>query len=322
MRIFLIAIILCASPFLSFAKNQKSVTQLYSNYLKGLAYVERKDYPAGLRALEEARAEDPDSIHIRLKIATVLINMRRFDEAEKILLEVKEIDPNNLDVSLVLIFVYSYAQKDKELEEEYEFFLEKAHESKPKDIGISEYLAQFYFYKKKPQQAIEVYKKIIETNPKHVTAYFWLGYLYEEAGRRREAVDMWKAGLEIDGSYAPILNSLGYVYAQEGNNLDLAEEMVQKALKEEPENGAYLDSLGWIYYRKGDFDKAKEYLEKSITYIKDPEVYEHLGDLYITTGEKDKGLEFYGQGLENFPDYKRLQEKIDNYEKQGKSLKE
>ncbi|MFA7677291.1 MAG: tetratricopeptide repeat protein [Candidatus Omnitrophota bacterium] len=321
MRVLLIAIILCASPLMSFAQNQKAITQLYSNYLKGLAYVERKDYPAGLKALEKARAQDPESIHIRLKIATVLINMRRFDEAENILLEIKEIDPNNLDVSLVLIFVYSYAQKDKELEEEYEFFLEKAHEAKPKDIGISEYLAQFYFYKKKPQQAMEVYKKIIEINPKHVTAYFWLGYLYEDAGKHDEAVDIWKKGLKIDDSYAPLLNSLGYVYAQEGVNLDLAEEMILKAIDKEPDNGAYMDSLGWVYYKKGDFNKAREYLEKSITYIKDPEIYEHLGDLYIAIGEKEKGLDYYNQGLENFPDYKKLQEKIENYEKQGKSVK-
>ena len=318
MRFFLIFITLCLITPLSFSQSQRSLTNLYSNYLKGLLYAEKGEYLKSLEELEHAKTSDPQSIHIRLKIASVLIRLNRLDEAEVVLKAAKEIDPENLDLSLALIFVYSYGEKNEDLENEYEDFLKKAHEKKPKDIGISEYLAQFYFYKKKPQAAIEVYEKILEINPGYVEALFWLGYLYEDCGQRGKALETWERGSNLDSSFAPILNCLGYTYAEEGVKLDLAEKMVRKALKEEPENGAYLDSLGWIYYKKGDLDKAKEYVLKAISLIQDPDVYEHLGDIYIDLGDQKEGIRYYQEGLLRFPGDKDLELKLKKYEKENK----
>jgi tetratricopeptide (TPR) repeat protein len=314
MRFFSLLIIfsLIVVP-LSFSQSQEFITSLYSDYLKGLFYIEKGEYKLGLESLERAKAKDPKSVHIRLKIATVLMRLDKPDEAEKVLKEAKKLDPNDLDISLVLIFLYAYTQNDAELEREYEAFLQKAHELKPKSTDISEYLAQFYFYKKKPQEAIKIYEAILQTNPNYVDALFWLGYLYDQTGKRKEAIDIWKKGLKISPEYAPILNSLGYYYAQEGVNLSEAETMVKKALEKEPENGAYLDSLGWIYFKKGDLKKAEESLTKAIALIKDPEIYEHLGDLYIKLDNKDKAILYYQEGLTNFPDYTSLQKKVKQY---------
>ena len=321
MRFFLIFIILCLIAPLSFPQSQRSLTNLYSNYIKGLLYAEKGEYLKSLEELERAKTSDPQSIHIRLKIASVLIRLDRLDEAEAVLKEAKEIDPENLDLSLALIFVYSYGERNEDLETEYEAFLKKAHGKKPKDIGISEYLAQFYFYKKRPQEAIDVYEKILESNPDYVEALFWLGYLYEDSGQRSKALKTWERGVDLDSSFTPILNCLGYTYAEEGIKLDLAEEMVRKALEAEPENGAYLDSLGWIYYKKGDVEKAKEYTLKAISLIKDPDVYEHLGDIYINLGDQEEGVRYYQEGLLRFPGDKDLELKLKKYGKEDKSPK-
>ena len=316
MRLFLLLIIfsLIIVP-LSFPQSKRQKIERYSSYLKGLLYLEANQYSEGLDNLNKALALDPDSIHLRLRIATALIRLERIDEAEEILNEAKRLDPDNLDISLALIFVYSYSQRDAELEAEYERFLKHAYESKPEDVGISEYLAQFYFYKKKPQEAIKIYEAILEDDPKHIEAYFWLGYLYSDIENRDKAVDTWKKGLEIDPSFAPILNSLGYTYAQEGINLSQAESMIKKALEKEPNNGAYLDSLGWIYFKKGNLKKAEEYLVKAVSLMRDPEIYEHLGDLYISLGDQAKGINYYKDGLLEFPDNKGLETKIKEYEK-------
>jgi len=310
-----LVIFLFATSSFSLALDKKNITSLYNDYLKGLRYFEEGKYEEALQSLELARAKDPNSIYLRLKIAAALIRLDKIDEAEKILLEAKKIDPDDFDISWVLIFVYSLNNNNQKLEQEYESFLKKAHELKPKDVGISEYLAQFYFYQKKPQEAIKVYEKILETNPEHVVALFWLGYLYDQVGREEEAIEVWKKGLAVDSSYTPILNSLGYLYALEGKNLDEAEKMLKKALSSEPENGAYLDSLGWIYFKKADYEKAKEYLEKAISLTKDPEIYEHLGDLYIKLGDSAKAKEYYSEGLTNSPDNIKLKEKIERYGK-------
>ncbi len=316
MRLFLIIFIFCLiiTP-LSFSQSQTRSKDLYSSYLKGLLHIEKGNYAEGLKELGKAKAKDPQSIHIRLKIATVLVRLDKIDEAEAVLKEAKKLAPDNLDISLALIFVYSYAEKDQALEDEYEVFLRKAHELKPKDVGISEYLAQFYFYKKRPQEAIKLYEKILENSPDYIEALFWLGYLYDESGRRKEAIDTWKKGLEIDSDFAPILNSLAYTYAKEGIKLDEAEKMIKRAIEKEPENGAYLDSLGWVYFQKGDLQKAKEYLTKAINLVKDPEIYEHLGDLYIKMEDEEKALEYYKEGFLQFPDNRRLKKKIKEHEK-------
>ncbi|MFH1504098.1 MAG: tetratricopeptide repeat protein [Candidatus Omnitrophota bacterium] len=321
MRFFLILAVLCLWTQPLFSQNQRTIARFYSDYLKGVYYIEKGEYLLGVKELEKAKSKNPQSIHIRLKIATALIRLEKVEEAEKVLKEAKEIAPDNLDVSLALIFVYSYAQRNDKLEKEYEEFLKNAHQAKPKDIGISEYLAQFYFYKKKPQEAIQIYERILESNPEYVEAFFWLGYLYNENGRQAEAIDVWEKGLEKDSSCASILNSLGYTYASEGVKLDQAEEMVKKALEKEPENGAYLDSLGWIYFKKGNLEKAEECLNKAVSFIKDPDVYEHLGDLYIQMGDIEKGVKYYKEGQAYFPGNKSLELKSKEYEQEDKILK-
>ena len=318
MRFFLLLIIFCLFTPLSFPKSQGYIANLYGSYLKGLLYIENGEYEKGVGELEKVKDRDPQSIQVRVKLATALIRLEKTDEAIVLLKEAKEIDPQNLDVSLALIFVYSYLRDDAQLEEEYEHFLKKAHELKPKDIGISEYLAQFYFYKKNPQEAIKIYEKILQTNPDYISALFWLGYLYDDVGQRQAAIRTWKKGLEIDSSYAPILNSLGYIYAQEGVKLNEAEAMLKKALQKEPDNGAYLDSLGWIYFKKGDYKKAEKYLTEAISYVKDPEIYEHLGDFFVKMGDLDKGIGYYQEGLSHFPEDKNLKSRIKKYEQEGK----
>jgi tetratricopeptide (TPR) repeat protein len=306
---------------LSFPQNQGALTGLYSSYLKGLFHAEKGEYLASLKELKQAQAKDPQSIHIRLKIASVLILLDRFGDAEQVLKEAKTVEPDNLDISLALIFIYSHDGKNEALESEYEDFLKKARDKKPKDIGISEYLAQFYFYKKRPQEAIKIYEKILETNPDYVEAFFWLGYLYDECGQRDKALQIWEKGRNIDSSFAPILNCLGYTYAEEGINLDKAEELIKGALKEEPENGAYLDSLGWVYFKKGELEKAKEYIVKAVDLIKDPDVYEHLGDIYIALGDEEKGFSYYKEGHLRFPDDKSLETKVKKYEGKDSPVK-
>ncbi|MCF7917081.1 MAG: tetratricopeptide repeat protein [Candidatus Omnitrophica bacterium] len=318
--IFFIILSFIAPSFLCYGYSSKEA--LYSNYIKGVYSMQQDDSASAIKYLQAAKREAPDSIHIRLKIATALIQAKKIDQAEKVLEEAKEIDPDNLDTYLALIFIYSYQKKEEKLAKEYEIFLKKAHQKKPKNMTISSYLAQFYLYQRKPMEAIALYEKILENKPENLEALFWLGYLYDQVGENKKAKEIWEQGLEINSAYAPILNALGYSYAEEGIKLNKAEKMIKKALKIEPRNGAYLDSLGWVYFKKNKLQKAKEYIEKAISYAKDPEIYHHLGTVYIKLGKVEQGLEIYKQGLERFPDYHELKEEIEKYEKKSKKNKE
>ena len=87
MRVFLIALVFCLCTSVSFAQSQARVADLYSSYLKGLLHLQNGEFPEALKELKKAQAKDPASIHIPLRIATVLIRMEQYDEAEKVLQE-------------------------------------------------------------------------------------------------------------------------------------------------------------------------------------------------------------------------------------------
>lgn len=310
MRIFaaLIFFVLVVSSNAFAGKTVNAKT--YSHYLHGNLLLERRQYSQALKELKKARRTDPKSIYIRLKIASILVRMEDFDAAEKELKAVKKIDPANIDAPLALIFLYAYTHDDTKLEKEYEYFLDRAAQVKPDDPKILEYLGQFYFYKKRFIEALDVYERLVEKNPADFIGVFWIGYIHEEMGQRPEAMQAWEKAIALNPDYAPALNSLGYVYADENINLEKAEQLVKKALKSEPDNGAYLDSLGWVYYKKKEYSKAKDYLLKALTKFKDPIIYEHLGDLSLKMEKIEQATNYYREGLVYFPEDARLKDKL------------
>jgi tetratricopeptide (TPR) repeat protein len=91
--------------------------------------------------------------------------------------------------------------------------------------------------------------------------------------------------LASDPQHASALNYLGYMLADQNMQLEDALEYIKEAVSLDPANGAYLDSLGWAYFRLGKYDLAEENLVKASQKINtDPTVHDHLGDLYQKTG--------------------------------------
>ncbi len=81
------------------------------------------------------------------------------------------------------------------------------------------------------------------------------------------------------------LNYLGYMLADKGIRLPEAVKLIRKAVDLEPMNGAYLDSLGWAYFKLGEYEMAEDNLRKAVERDQsDPTVHDHLGDLYEKTG--------------------------------------
>jgi tetratricopeptide (TPR) repeat protein len=117
--------------------------------------------------------------------------------------------------------------------------------------------------------------------------YVWFlrGSTFEREKRYGDAEEQFKRVLASDPQHAPALNYLGYMLADQNTKLDEALGYVKRAVELDPANGAYLDSLGWAYYRLGKYELAEENLVKAAQKINtDPTVHEHLGDLYQKTG--------------------------------------
>jgi len=123
--------------------------------------------------------------------------------------------------------------------------------------------------------------------------YLYYGMACEQAGRIDEAAAVFLKGITIYPDSHVMLNYLAYMWAEKGLHLDKGLQYVTKALELEPENGAYVDTLGWIYYQKKQYAKALKELVRASELEEDPTIVEHIGDTYSALGEAGKAIEYW-----------------------------
>ena len=115
--------------------------------------------------------------------------------------------------------------------------------------------------------------------------YFLRGTIAERQKQYDAAEVQFRKILAIDPNNAMTLNYLGYMLADRGVRLTEAVGIIQQAVKLDPQNGAYLDSLGWAYFKLGQYGPAEENVRKALERMStDPAVHDHMGDIYEKTG--------------------------------------
>jgi len=149
-------------------------------------------------------------------------------------------------------------------------------------------------------------------SPRDADAQFDLGRYYYLLERFEEAEAALLRALELDPEHAPAMNFLGYSWAERSTRLDEALGLIERALSIDAWDGAYLDSLGWVYYQMGRFEAARDPLERAAReYPKDPTILEHLGDLYVELGEQGLAVMAWERALEAEPaEAEALRDKI------------
>ncbi len=165
--------------------------------------------------------------------------------------------------------------------------------------------AEAYVQTEQYQPAIAMLQDALRKTPDDVDLQFELGSIYERSGDTKSAERVFLGILEKHAEHAGTLNYLGYMWADHGVNLDRAAEMLNRAVKQEPRNGAYIDSLGWVYFRQGKLDLAEKYLADAAKLLpRDATVHEHLGDVLAKRGEVHRALDLYREALTFEPDAK------------------
>ncbi|GJM24730.1 MAG: hypothetical protein DHS20C16_11450 [Phycisphaerae bacterium] len=127
-----------------------------------------------------------------------------------------------------------------------------------------------------------------------------LSFAHQEAGDLDSARQTLETYFKLNPTDVGLHNDLGYTMADAGIELDRAEEMIRLAVGDSPRNSAYLDSLGWVLYKKGQFDEARRWLVLARGGLAgdDPVIYEHLGDTLWRLGEKEAATQSWKDGLE------------------------
>ena len=176
--------------------------------------------------------------------------------------------------------------------------------------------AWIYSHSARWDDAIALLERIIEKNrnDKDILrqAQFTLSNVYVQQGNMRKGEEILEKVYEEDPNDPSVNNDLGYLYADQGKKLEQAEKMIRLALESEPENPAYLDSMGWVLYRLEKYEEALPYLEKAVELPSgaDATILDHLADTYDRLGKTDKAVENWKKALQHAKDATRPDQKL------------
>jgi tetratricopeptide (TPR) repeat protein len=224
-----------------------------------------KDFAAADREAKAALQKYPQDRLVKTLAATVATDLGRFHEAESMLKGMLD-GKNDREVWISLAQVYekqkNWAEMARALDRAFEL------SSTPEEKEAVLFMRGAMFERQKKYDLAEAeFRKVLELNPKSASA----------------------------------LNYLGYMLADRNVRLQEALELIQKAVALEPNNSAFLDSLGWVYYRLNRLEEAAEYLQKSLARgSRDPTVHDHMGDVYSSMGRLKEAVVHWERSLEEW----------------------
>jgi tetratricopeptide (TPR) repeat protein len=252
----------------------------------GMVYRDQENYPAAVETFRKmlTLGGDDNSRTAYQNVIDTYREAKQWQQATAAAKEAVQKLPNDRELRMVLdAQLADDGDPEKPLAD-----VRSLLKGKPEDRDVYLRLAIMYTRLKRYSDAEEALNKAEGLSPKAEDkeyVYFLRGDLYEHEKKFDEAEAEFKKVLAITPQSAAALNYLGYMNADRDVRLEESLNYIKLAVSLEPTNGAYLDSLGWAYFKLGKYDLAEENLTKaSLRMGSDPTVQDHLGDLYQKTG--------------------------------------
>lgn len=228
---------------------------------------------------------------------------------------------------------------------------ERSLDLDPADEEGWEMLTSLYLQEDQLDKAKAAIKRSFRYYPENGRQYLVLGSIYDQSGEREKAPKEYARALELidstdiktisriygamgDNLYAReltdsaftlykkallydpenymALNNCAYYLACEGRDLDEALSMIETATAAEPENVTSLDTYAWVLFKRKDYAKAREIIDRTLELSDEnsAEILEHAGDIYFMDGDPDGALEFWKEALKLTPDNQLLEKKV------------
>jgi len=232
-----------------------------------------------------------------------------YDSAKRYDLELAQFDALNEDSPLWLNVQIqkAFALNALDRVDDAKVLLEKIIAKNPKDIRPLDALGNILRSHERYAEARDYYTRAINLIDKPTkenwTLFYARGVCSERLKEWPAAEADLKKALELSPNESPVLNYLGYTWVDQNQNLKTAMDYIRKAVKLKPDDGYYVDSLGWAYYRLGNLPSAVEQLERAVELKPDdPVINDHLGDAYWRVGRKLEAEYQWQQSLTLKPD--------------------
>ena len=252
-----------------------------AHYALGELYDQIKNYDVAAVAFEQVPRKSPLWLNAQLRKAYDLSSLEKIDDAKALL--------------QTLITAY------------------------PDDMRPYYTLGNLLRGNKEYAEAVAVYTKAIErlgpVDKSDWVVYYQRGVCYERIKDWTNAEADLKKALELDPGQELALNYLGYSWVDQNLNVKEAMDLIRKAVQKRPNDGYFVDSLGWAYYRQGDYQQAVKHLERAVELKPDdPVINDHLGDIYWKIGRHLEATYQWKQALDLKPepeDEKKIRKKLE-----------
>jgi tetratricopeptide (TPR) repeat protein len=290
----------------------------------GYLDLEQKHYKAAEARFEHALADNPEQYEIYYLLGLVY---RRAGDFQAARTSFEKVPPESERWSDARLQIASLDERQRD----WSHALAEAEAVRERNPSrqLDLYVASLRSKSGDFDGAVAFLKGLLAKSPDDVELLYNLGVLYGEAGHEDQALDYMHQVLEHNPDHPGALNYVGYSLAEKGEDLDKAQDMITRALKQKPDDGFITDSLGWIYYMRakpllesGHAEAGRAMAERAIHELEraaqltggDPVISEHLGDAYLLLEDKHRALEFYEEAVNLEPregEQPKLHEKLE-----------
>jgi tetratricopeptide (TPR) repeat protein len=260
----------------------------------GFAYQQIGQAEKAVAAFEEALTLAPGDAALTFYLIQAQIGAKRYAAAAALAQAARTKQPD--DLGLARLEAEALRQLGKA--DQGIALLEDLLKRRADDSSAHIALAQVYADANRGAQAVKVLQEAQARFPAETAVTFELGAVLEKQRKFSDAEAVFRQVIARDPAHAPALNYLGYMLADRGERLSESVDLIKRALEVEPDNGSYLDSLGWAYYKEGKLDLAEENLKRAADQLlANSVVQDHYGDVLFRLGRFDDAIAAWSRAL-------------------------
>lgn len=268
-----------------------------------LILIDKKNYAKALTKLEELNTAVPDSDKVKFYLSAVYEELKQPEKAIKTYLLIQPASNHYDDARVRAAFLLKNTQQ-----------LDKALSTMKEAVANKKENLQLYFMHAQIQEdanlftdAVATLKKADDQFPKNTQVNYFLGTLYDRLEKKDLMLKHMRLAVSYDDKNHQAMNYVAYSITEMGGDLEEAEQLALKAYGLQKDDAFIIDTLGWVYYKKGEYAKALTYLEKAHELSPDVGVIaEHLGDVYLKLKKDDKARNAYLKARKEEKDLARL----------------
>jgi len=260
----------------------------------GFAYQELGDHDKAIASFEEAHRLAPGDASITAYVVQANLSAKKYTAALELARKARA--ENAEDLRFARLEAQALRQTGKP--DEAVALLQEYVRQQPDKPESYVALAQIYVDTKRGADAVKTLQDAQQKFPADTTISFELGAVFDKQKRFADAESAFRQVLSKDPEHAPALNYLGYMLAERGERLDESVSLLNKALAIEPDNGSYLDSLGWAYYKADKLDLAVTNLERAAGQMQSNSVIQdHYGDVLFKLSRYDDAIAAWNRAI-------------------------